>query len=113
MFGGRGEIDESVIDFPCCLAPLAGHAAERGIGRTVCLCVYKIEDSFRLFVGEFAVKKRAFGEFAAMRESCTRGEADLENAARRDGAAVALELDNILASVGVRALEGKNNCSVD
>jgi hypothetical protein len=113
VFGGRREVDESVVDFPCCLATLTGHAAERGIGRTVCLCVDKIEDRFRLFVGELAVKKRALGEFAAMREARARGEAGLENAARRDGATVALELDDILASVGVWALEGKNNCSVD
>ena len=45
MFGGRREVDESVVDFPCCLATLTGHAAERGIGSTVCLCVDKIEDN--------------------------------------------------------------------
>ena len=113
MFGGRREVDESVVDFPCCLATLAGHAAERSIGRTVCLGIDEIENRFRLFVGELAVKKRALGEFAAMREAHARGEAGLENAARRDGATVALEFYDILTSVGVGALEGKNNCSVN
>ena len=47
-----------------------------------------------------------------MRKACARGEAGLENAARRDGAAVALELDYILAGVGMGSLKGKDNCSV-
>ena len=48
-----------------------------------------------------------------MREASTRSKAGLEDAARRDGAAMALKLDDILASVGMGSLEGKDKCRVD
>ena len=112
MFGRRGDVNKSVVDFPCRLAALARHAPKRCIGRAVSLGVYEIEDRFRLFVGELPVEKRALGEFAAVRKARARGEACLEDAARRHGAAVALELDDILAGVGMGGLEGKRDAIV-
>ena len=47
-----------------------------------------------------------------MREARARGEAGLENAARRDGATVALEFYDILTSVGMGRLEGKRDAIV-
>ena len=91
---------------PC--AP-SGQAIQRGIRRPRRLRLNEVENALGLIVVEPSVQERALRELAASRQPRAGGQAGLQDATRRDRAAVALELDHVLARIGLRRPERKHD----
>ena len=113
MLHGRGEREQLSVYGAHLRAPRARKPRERRIRRTVCLRVDEVQNTFSLLVGDLSVEERSLSELSAARKPRSRREARLENAPRRYRPAVALELDNVLAGVGMRTLEGDDHGGVD
>ena len=72
-----------------------------------------VHDGLRLREVEAAGEERALREFAALGQAGAVGEHEAEHAAEHGAAAVALELDDVFARVGVRRAHDEGDGFVD
>ena len=103
------EIEGGFVERADFMRTAARKSIKRGIRGTRRLRIDEIENGLCLIVIKSSVEKGALGEFAASRKPGTRRKTGLENTARRNHPAMALELDDVLARVTVGRLEEENN----
>ena len=105
--------DGRVVQFAPRATAASGEAIHRGIGGAVGLCIDQIEDGLSLVTVDAAVQEGALRELPPAGEPRTCGHASLKDAARRDRASVALELNDVLAGVAPRGSEHQHDSLVD
>ena len=113
MLQPRGKVERLVVKRGDRAAVPSVEARQGGVGRAVGLGVDEVDDGLRLAIVHAPVEKRALGELAAPRKARARRKAGLEDAARGDRAAVALELDDVLACVAAGRTKRKHDRLVD
>ena len=118
-----GEIDRrlEVRDEPEALLPhgvdlpreMTREMPLRHAQRAIRARAHDLHDRLRLREVEASGEERPLRELAALREPRARGEHEREHAAHDDAAAVARELDDILARIGVRRAHDEREHLVD
>ena len=109
----RREAENLVIEAAIRLCGGAALTGDGVVGCAIGLRVDQLDDALGFAEVHTSIEERALGELAATGEAGAGGEAGLEYAARRNRAAVALELDDILASVAARRCEREDDAPVE